>query len=83
MSEQAEKFYSEMYSVQDNRISWGEYVARLYDTDEIELLTEQEIVRCRDCKYYDDFLTSCEWWGAYERLAEPDGFCKWGVRRDA
>ena len=42
-----------------------------------------EIVRCRDCKYYDDFLTSCEWWGAYERLAEPDGFCKWGVRRDA
>lgn len=42
-----------------------------------------ELVRCRDCKYYDDFLTSCEWWGAYERLAEPDGFCKWGVRRDA
>ena len=36
------------------------------------------VVRCKDCKYFDqaekyccDFLT-----------AEEDGFCKWGERRD-
>ena len=40
-----------------------------------------EIVRCRDCKHYDDFLNSCEWWGAYQQLADPDGFCFWGERR--
>lgn len=43
----------------------------------------EEIVRCRDCKHYDEDIHSCDWWSAYERLAEPDGFCAWSERRDA
>ena len=41
-----------------------------------------EIVRCRDCKHYDNDKTEyfnycCEWC----EQVEPDGFCAWGVRR--
>lgn len=85
MSEQAERFYSEMYSIQGNRISWGEYIARLYDTDEIELLTEQEIVRCRDCKHYRAWIKGAkpECWANGEPFdVEPDGFCAWGTKTE-
>lgn len=45
-----------------------------------------KIVRCRDCKYgidggeycAEDCADSWDW-----RCVEPDGFCAWGVRRDA
>lgn len=51
-----------------------------------------EIVRCRDCKFYhprEGATLNCrfehpsmpntvEWC-----IAEPDGFCKWAERRDA
>lgn len=41
----------------------------------------EEIVRCRDCIYYDDYLGSCVRGNAHQvRAAEPDGFCKWGER---
>lgn len=87
MSEQAERFYSEMYSVQDSRISWGEYIGRLYDTDEIELLTEHEIVRCKDCEYLEKHgsFVMCmlpDGDGGYACwIVEPDGFCAWGERK--
>ena len=54
-----------------------------------ELFTEQEIVRCRDCKRFqpnESSMLSCKF--EYKefiqwRSAEPDGFCAWGERRDA
>lgn len=52
----------------------------------------EEIVRCKDCSYMrkswngkrpafvpDGFF--CAYWGGHE-LWEPDGFCKWGERRE-
>ena len=52
-------------------------------------LARKEIVRCRDCDYYDH-------WDAYGPYREkhvcghwdyleinPDGFCAWGERRQA
>lgn len=45
--------------------------------------TGEEIVRCRDCKYYDYSLCNwfeCSYCGEPNRV-EPDGFCKWGERR--
>ena len=51
----------------------------------------EEIVRCRDCKFYkprDGATLNCRFehptmpnlvqW----RIAEPDGFCAWGKRRN-
>lgn len=39
------------------------------------------VVRCRDCKHYDDYLGSCM--RRYTHFAtEPDGFCAWAVRRE-
>lgn len=68
----------------DKRISWGEYISRLYDTDEIELLIEEEVVRCKDCMYCCEFapdLFDCEWWGAEKQIIENlNGFCAWGEK---
>ena len=46
----------------------------------------EEIVRCRDCKEFAfgdvEYATVdwCDYWGAY--VESPDGYCKWGERRD-
>ena len=55
----------------------------------------EQIVRCRDCKhhelltvwYSDKPLSVCtaEWCEGeegYNLLVEPDGFCKWGERKE-
>lgn len=42
-----------------------------------------EIVRCRDCRYYDESLCNwheCSCCGEPMRV-EPDGFCAWGEKR--
>ena len=43
-----------------------------------------ELVRCRDCRYYED-TGNCNWFECSScwLLAEvtPDGFCAWGERR--
>lgn len=52
----------------------------------IPIVNTEPIVRCRDCKYGIDGGKYCaegcadswDW-----RIVEPDGFCKWGERRDA
>lgn len=52
----------------------------------------EEIVRCRDCRHftpkgthrYADGSTNedyCEFIRQWMLHAEPDGFCKWGVKR--
>lgn len=58
----------------------AEYV---YGTDghDGHWLTGEEIVRCRDCKYYEPNTYShftCELLMFH---VDPDGFCKLGVRR--
>lgn len=50
----------------------------------------EEIVRCRDCQYYYDVDelddAQCHWFtDCYDQpvyWAEPDGFCKWGKRKE-
>lgn len=40
----------------------------------------EEIVRCRDCAYYEDYIGRCV--RRYHPMAvTPDGFCKWGERK--
>lgn len=60
----------------------------IYGTDDHEghWLTGEEIVRCRDCKFYqpkEGAMLSCkfEYHGFTQwKLAEPDGFCAWGEK---
>jgi len=40
----------------------------------------EEIVRCRDCKYYDADDMECRENGI---RPEPDGFCAWGERMES
>lgn len=48
----------------------------------------EEIVRCRDCDYYDHWEASgrykekhvCGHWDCLE--IKPDGFCAWAERKD-
>lgn len=58
------------------------------DDHEGHWLTGEKIVRCRDCKYHvgNDTMFSfyngtCDWWAESPKV-DPDGFCKWGKRRD-
>jgi hypothetical protein len=49
----------------------------------------EEVVRCRDCEHYRDhewvMVTDvsdvCHFWHGEPTKVEPDGFCKWGVRK--
>lgn len=61
----------------------------IYGTDDQEghWLTDEVIVRCRDCKHYVrdpdpidlGWPMMCEDTG--RDMVEPDGFCAWGERR--
>ena len=57
---------------------------------ETRLERREEITRCRDCKYIIRHETAnsgayfaCGYFDAVLAEIEPDGFCAWGVRRDA
>ena len=45
----------------------------------------QEIVRCRDCKHYDERDAGCSYFVLAKNkllhIGNPDGFCKWGERK--
>lgn len=47
---------------------------------DVMLAEYPEIVRCRYCKHYDDYLGTCLR-PRHNFAAEPDGFCKWGERK--
>lgn len=59
----------------------------IFELDNLKLVYEpmqrEEIVRCRDCKFYkcgDD-----GWWclrSISTVSTNPDGFCSWGERRE-
>lgn len=54
----------------------------IYGTDEHEShwLTGEEIVRCRDCKHYDDYLGSCLRTD-HNFAAKDNDYCSWGKKR--
>ena len=59
----------------------GEYIT-VWESGLPDMFPGEEIVRCRDCVFYDDYLGSCIRGNAHQVFAaEPDGFCKWGARR--
>jgi hypothetical protein len=39
-----------------------------------------EVVRCRDCRWYAHLRMMCR--KRDFTVLEPDGYCKWGERRD-
>lgn len=65
----------------------AEYVVDFYC--EHEGVKCERVVRCRDCKHYSehewilvtDVSDVCHFFGDGVKV-EPDGFCKWGVRRE-
>ena len=50
-------------------------------------LGNHEIVRCRDCVYFDkyenDEISVCYRFDNEQPIVEPDGFCAWGERRES
>lgn len=79
-------------------IKYGlEYVGYIDLWTDEERLSDEEIVRCRDCehaRHYHPFYMGkrsaieewyCEWHSNAEGASEiePDGYCSWGKRRDA
>lgn len=60
----------------------------IYGTDEHggHWLTGEEIVRCRDCVYYDkysnDEISVCYRFDNEEPIVKPDGFCAWATRKE-
>lgn len=59
----------------------------IYGTDDHEghWLTGDEIVRCRDCEFsmFDKECSRVDPWEDETWFAiEPDGFCKWGERKE-
>ena len=42
------------------------------------IIEKKPIVRCRDCK-----KCNVGWCLHFDNVVKPDGFCAWGVRRDA
>ena len=65
-----------------------EYVGYLDEWDGTERLTDEEIVRCRDCKRAtidqgDHDYREPLWCGLHRMDVTLDGFCAWGERRDA
>ena len=72
-----------------------EYVGYIDPWTDEERLSDEEIVRCRDCKHMhivrqwtDIDMPECWLHASRENalgreLTEPDGFCAWAERRDA
>ena len=58
----------------------------IYWQDDSGLYKREEIVRCRDCVYFDkyenDEISVCYRFDNEQPIVEPDGFCKWGERRE-
>lgn len=40
-----------------------------------------EVVRCKDCKYYRDYKSTCEHW-IYSHTPEKNAFCSRAVRKE-
>lgn len=62
-----------------------EYVGYIDPWTDEERLSDEEIVRCRDCRWCMAYskATYCDRFAHALPTVEPDGFCAWGERRDA
>lgn len=64
-----------------------EYVGCIDPWTDKEWLSDEEIVRCRDCIRFgrdqSDHEFRGEWWCSFwcTDLAKPEKFCAWGERR--
>ena len=60
--------------------------ASLDNTNEITFIKESadvvEVVRCKDCKYYDPENKNCMDEMGFARIWEPDDFCSYGERKN-
>ena len=46
-----------------------------------EQLEVPPLVRCKNCRSYDEEVEACSEWG-YCGIDNPDGFCAWGKPRE-
>lgn len=71
----------------------AEYVVEEPSDHSASWRVHERIVRCRDCRYATDEGYGCKHFSHYEQGAsyrwedapadvEPDGFCKWGERKE-
>ena len=62
-----------------------EYIGWLGEDYEVNLDQAQPIVRCRDCRFYEE-TGNCNWFECLScwlpAEATPGGYCSWGERRD-
>lgn len=63
----------------------SEYITKFFGGSGGHVATErlEEIVRCRDCEYYEFRKHAGRSYCGGEYATEPDGFCAWAKRRDA
>lgn len=61
----------------------SEYVVEEPSDGSASWHVHEKVVRCRDCKHCMSFWKSdyCDYFSHVTN--DPDGFCKWGERRDA
>lgn len=60
---------------------WFEHIGaepNAEDIDNAPTIDAVQVVRCKDCKYYEGKNTYC----ANDRLATPDDYCSIGERRE-
>ena len=62
-----------------------EYVGYIDPWTDEERLSDEEIVRCRDCSLCAEkgYRLYCDRDAGGFPEVEPDGFCAWGERKDA
>ena len=81
--------YRAEFDMTDMATEHARRIAKEYDQRVLEILEKNYgfvcPVRCRNCKRTEDKAGShgLLWCWYQERRVEPDGFCAWGVRRDA
>ena len=58
-----------------------EYIVEIEDMDNLEAcaVIEGELIRCRDCRWYDERNRGCANMDTY---MEPQDFCSLGERRE-
>lgn len=60
-----------------------EYIGFIDPWTDEERLSDEEVVRCRDCEHCMAFWKS-DYCDHFKYVTnDPEGFCSWGVRRDA
>lgn len=63
---------------QDTSTSWSnaylECEDMVYDAQTVDAV---EVVRCRDCEWWNGYEESC-----FGKLARADDYCSWGERRE-